>query len=132
MASDSTPQPRSPGETHSSPPTQDYWVAVCTPEHTASDDDIAEMLPTHLQWVRSVEDSGQLFLAGPLLSGPGVRRGSGIMIFRADDESAALDIANQDPFKTSGLRTFVLYHWQPNEGSLSLRLTLSNRSYDWR
>lgn len=132
MAPDSTPQLKSPGQTHYSPPTQDYWVAVCTPEDAASDNDIAEVLPTHLQWLRSVEDRDQLFLAGPLLSGPGVRRGSGIMIFRASDESAALDIANQDPFKTSGLRTFVLYHWQPNEGSLSLHLSLSNRSYNWR
>lgn len=132
MAPDSTPHPNSPGQEHSSPPTQDYWVAVCTPEDTASDDDIAEILPTHLQWVRSLEDSNQLFLAGPLLSGPGVRRGAGIMIFRASDESAALDIANQDPFTTSGLRTFVLYHWQPNEGSLSLHLTLSDRRYEWR
>ena len=111
---------------------KDYWVALCTPPETASQDDIAATLPTHLEWARSAEDRNQLYMAGPLLSGPDVRMGSGIMIFRAADEAEARAIMGQDPFVIAGLRTFVLYQWQVNEGSVFLRLSLSHHTYDWR
>ena len=111
---------------------KDYWVALCTPPETASQEDIAAMLPTHLEWARSAEDRNQLYMAGPLLSGPDVRMGSGIMIFRAADEADARAIVGQDPLVTAGLRTFDLYQWQVKEGSVYLRLSLSHHSYDWR
>jgi uncharacterized protein YciI len=113
------------------PLTKKYWVALCTPKDTASQEDIAATLPKHLEWLQNIEDHDQLFMAGPLLSGPDVRMGSGMMIFRAADETEAEAIANQDPFVTGGLRTFVLYEWSLNEGSVSLRVSLGQHTYDW-
>ncbi len=72
-----------------------------------------------------------LLAAGPLLSGPGVRPGSGVTVLRAPDEDAARRIAADDPFVRAGLRTFDVYRWQLNEGSVSVRLSLGTGTYEW-
>jgi uncharacterized protein YciI len=110
---------------------KDYWVATCTPVETATPDDIDAVLPTHLDWVRAIEERDQLLMAGPLLVGPGVRFGSGMIILRAANETEADAIAKEDPFVTAGLRTFVLHQWRLNAGSISVRLSLSRQTYDW-
>jgi uncharacterized protein YciI len=132
VTTDSTADDERSGGSDVPAPVKEYWVALCTPKETASQEDIAATLPTHLEWLQHIEDHNQLFMAGPLLSGPDVRMGSGIMIFRAADETEATSIANQDPFVTGGLRTLVLYRWRLNEGSVSLRVSLGQHTYDWR
>ena len=111
---------------------KEYWVALCTLIDTARQEDIAATLPAHLNWLQHIEVHDQLFMAGPLLCGPQVRMGSGIMIFRAAGEIEATSIANQDPFVTGGLRTYVLYQWLLNEGSVTLRVSLGKHTHDWR
>jgi uncharacterized protein YciI len=70
--------------------------------------------------------------SGPLLSGPDVGPGSGVAILRAADEEAARLIAAEDPFVRSGLRTFAVYRWRLNEGSISVRMSLGTGNYEWQ
>ncbi len=70
--------------------------------------------------------------SGPLLSGPGAGPGSGVTIIRADSEEAARKIAAGDPFVRHGLRTFEVYRWRLNEGSIGVRVSLGTGTFDWR
>lgn len=84
-----------------------------------------------MQWLLTLERNDVLFVSGPLLEGPGVGPGSGVTVLRAADEDAARAVAEQDPFVRAGLRTFSVYRWQLNEGSVSMRISLGTGSYEW-
>ena len=71
-------------------------------------------------------------MSGPLLSGPGTGPGSGVTVLRAADGEAAEAIAAQDPFVRAGLRTFAIYQWRVNEGSIGIQLSLGTGTYDWK
>ena len=52
-----------------------------------------------------------------------------------DDAAVALlarQIADGDPFVRHGLRTFELYRWRLNEGSIGVRVSLGTGTYDWQ
>ncbi len=83
-------------------------------------------LPAHLEYQRSLEASGVLFLAGPTSDASGdAMEGAGLVIYRAQSMEEARTLAENDPMHRSGARGFTLRKWLVNEGSLSTNLGLS-------
>ena len=110
---------------------RDYWLILSTPRPGVEASDLQPHLQDHVAWLLGLEQSGVLFLSGPLLSGPGVGPGSGVTVLRAADEAGAAAIADQDPFVLAGLRTYAVHQWRLNEGSVSVRLSLGTGTYTW-
>ncbi len=108
----------------------DYWLVVSSPVGGMDPDRFEQVLPDHLRRVSRLEAEGTVFLAGPLLSGPGVSRGSGVIVLRADGEDSARAIHDRDPLHEAGLRTFAVNRWRLNEGSVSVRLFLGAGTLD--
>jgi uncharacterized protein YciI len=111
---------------------RDYWLILSAPlpgtDRTAIDGKVEE----HVRWLLRLEQEDVLFLSGPLLCGPGTGPGSGVTVIRAADADAARAVAAQDPFVQAGLRTFTVYQWRLNEGSIGIRISLGTATYDWR
>ena len=108
---------------------KDYWLVLSTPNPGTDADAIKAHVQSHLDWTLALERQGVVFASGPLLDGPGVGPGSGITVLRAADEHGAQLIAAGDPFVLAGLRTFEVYRWRLNEGSVSVRLSLGTGTY---
>jgi uncharacterized protein YciI len=109
----------------------DYWLILSTPEPATTAADIQTHLQDHLDWLLELEGKGTLFASGPLLAGPDVGPGSGVTVLRAADQAQAQAIAAADPFVRAGLRSFQVYRWRLNEGSVSVRLSLGTGTYEW-
>ena len=110
---------------------RDYWLAVWRPHDSTTAEDIAAVVDEHVEWLLGLESDGALLLSGPLLEGPGTRPGSGITVVRAADADEARRLAEQDPFVRAGLRTFDLFRWRINEGSVGVTLDLGSGSFRW-
>ncbi len=111
---------------------RDYWLILSTPADGTDTAAIDAHVAEHVAWMLELERDGVLFVSGPLLSGPGVGPGSGATVVRAADEDAARLIAANDPFVRAGLRTFEVYRWRVNEGSVSVRMSLGTGTYEWQ
>ena len=109
----------------------DYWLLLSTPLPGTDAAAVAAVVDEHIAWLLELERTGVLFVSGPLLAGPGVGPGSGVTVLRAADEDTARRIAAEDPFVKAGLRTFDVYHWRLNEGSVSVRVPLGTGTYEW-
>ena len=72
-------------------------------------------LPTHLTYLRRLEDAGDLVLSGPF----GDRTGGMIMV-RAASLAEAQAIAEADPLVASGVDVYELHEWLPTAGDPSL------------
>ena len=59
-------------------------------------------------------------------------RGEGMTVIRAESLDAARAIAAEDPMHVSGARAFEVRPWLVNEGSLTIRLNHSKRSFQLR
>ena len=88
------------------------------------------LLPSHLEYMISLEKRGVLFASGPLADGEGRPNGAGLTILRAADAREARELAEADPFVRNGLRTFELKEWTIMEGTLGLRVNLSDQSVE--
>ena len=97
---------------------------------SATPDQIGALLPQHLEFMIGLEKSGVLFASGPLADGEGKMRGDGLTIVRAANAAEARKIARQDPFVINGLRTFDLREWTVMEGSLGIKINLSDQSLE--
>lgn len=103
----------------------EVFVAESTPQK--SPDEVKAVLPQHLEYVRGLEVSGKLMLAGPLSDDSGEEmQGAGMLVFRAASMEDARTLAENDPMHLSGARTFRLRKWLVNEGSLSITAGLSS------
>jgi hypothetical protein len=51
-----------------------------------------------------------------------------MIIVRAASEAEARAIADADPYHKQGFRTYRLQKWMLNEGTLGLRINLSNQT----
>ena len=90
---------------------------------------LEEVLPKHREYLHGLEKRGVLIMAGPLSDeDPGNWSGGGMLAYLAEDEAAARDLADADPMHTSGARTYTLRRWLVNEGSLTVRVKLSDQS----
>ncbi|MBV1698685.1 MAG: hypothetical protein KGK33_02850 [Hyphomicrobiales bacterium] len=88
------------------------------------------LLPAHLEYMIGLEKRGVLFASGPLTEGEGPPTGAGLTILRAANAAAARELADADPFVKGGLRTYELKEWTVMEGSLGLRVNLSDQSVE--
>ncbi len=103
------------------------WVV--TTKAVASPDQLAPLLEAHLLHQIRLEKDGIMFGAGPLSNPDGTPTGTGMIIIRADSEADARRIADQDPFHSSGLRTYSLQQWSLNEGRVTITVDFSDQSY---
>ena len=103
------------------------YVVLTTPLKPLSE--LATVLSEHLEYMIGLEKGGVLFASGPFLVGEQIAPGSGMTILRASSLEEAKATAEQDPFYASGMRSFEVREWQLNEGSFTLTLHYSDRSY---
>jgi uncharacterized protein len=110
---------------------RDYWLVRSSPVEAITGADIEQHLDAHLAWLLKLEVDGTVFLSGPLTSGPGIRPGSGITVLRASSAEHAAAIAATDPFVLAGLRTFEVFGWRVNEGTIGVRMSLGTGTYSF-
>jgi len=97
---------------------------------TGSPDRIREVLPLHLEYMIGLERKGFVFASGPLTTTGGEPRGDGMTILRSASADEARRIAEADPFFVNGLRTIEVREWTVMEGSLGLKVNLSDQSVE--
>ncbi len=86
------------------------------------------ILPDHLAYLATLERSGELFMAGPLMNeDPETWSGDGLLVYAAESYQRAVEIADKDPLHASGARTYTIRPWLLNDGSLRLNITLSTQ-----
>jgi uncharacterized protein len=91
---------------------------------------LKEVLPEHLRYMIHLEKMGVVFASGPLTDEGGEPRGEGLTILRAANAAEARMFAEADPFYREGLHTFEVRAWTVMEGSVSLRVNLSDQSIE--
>jgi uncharacterized protein YciI len=96
----------------------------------ATPEQIGALLPQHLEYMIGLEKNGALFASGPLADAEGKTRGDGLTVIRAANAADARKIAEQDPFVANKLRTFELREWTVMEGSLGIRINLSDQTLE--
>jgi hypothetical protein len=87
-------------------------------------------LSAHLEYMIGLEKRGHVFASGPLADSEGPPTGVGLTVLRAKDAAEARAFAEADPFFINGLRTFELKEWTIMEGTLGLRVNLSDQSVE--
>ena len=105
-----------------------FYVVMSKP--TAPPEKLQQFLSAHLEYMIGLEKRGHVFASGPLTDSGGAPSGQGLTILRAADAAQARAIAEADPFFTNGLRTFALKEWTVMEGTLGLRVNLSDQSVE--
>jgi uncharacterized protein len=95
-----------------------------------SPEKLKALLPEHLEYMISLEKRGVLFASGPLSDGHGPPTGAGLTVLRVAGMDEARELAEADPFVRNGLRTFELKEWTIMEGTLGLRVNLSDQSVE--
>jgi uncharacterized protein len=93
-------------------------------------DKLQPFLSAHLEYMIGMEKRGHVFASGPLADGEGPPTGAGLTILRAKDKTEARALAEADPFFINGLRTFELKEWTVMEGTLGVRVNLSDQSIE--
>ena len=91
---------------------------------------LKRLLASHLDYMIDLERRGMLFASGPLTEPDGAPSGHGLSILRVADAAEARRVAEAEPFFAQGLRTFELKEWTVMEGTLGLRVNLSDRSVE--
>ncbi len=107
---------------------QKYYVVISTP--VAKPEAFKPVLLEHLDYMIGLEKRGVVFASGPLADRAGPPTGRGLTVLRASDAAAARALAEADPFYINGVRTFELKEWTIMEGSLGLRVNLSDQSVE--
>ena len=95
-----------------------------------SPEKLKALLPAHLEYMISLEKRGVLFASGPLSDGKGPPSGAGLTVLRVADINEARALAEADPFVRNRLRTFEVKEWTIMEGTLGLRVNLSDQSVE--
>jgi hypothetical protein len=89
-------------------------------------DAVKQNLAEHRAYLRLLEERNVLFGAGPLWTEDGQYfEGDGMLIYRAASVEEATAIAQDDPMHSSGARIFKIRPWLLNDGSITIRVTLS-------
>jgi uncharacterized protein len=92
---------------------------------------VNQHLAKHHAYQIELEKQNVLFCAGPLFTDDGQYfEGDGMIIYRAASVEAATAIAQADPLHSSGARTFKIRPWLLNDGSITIRITLSEPQRD--
>ena len=92
---------------------------------------VNQNLAQHHAYQRELEEQNVLFGSGPLWTEDGQYfEGDGMLLYRAASVEAATAIAQADPLHSSGARTFKIRPWLLNDGSITIRITLSEPQRD--
>ena len=105
-----------------------FYAVLSQPSPTP--EKLKALLPAHLEYMIGLEKRGVLFASGPLSDGDGPPSGAGLTILRAANAREARELALADPFVANGLRTFELKEWTIMEGTLGLKVNLSDQSVE--
>jgi uncharacterized protein len=106
-----------------------FYAVLSQPSPTP--EKLKPLLPAHFEYMIALEKRGVLFASGPFSdSRGGPPNGAGLTILRAASAEEARALAEADPFVANGLRTFELKEWTVMEGSLGLKINLSDRSIE--
>lgn len=96
----------------------------------ATPEQIAALLPQHLEYMIGLEKQGLLFASGPLSAPAGTPAGDGLTILRVNSADEAGKIASTDPFVVNKLRTFEVREWTVMEGSVGVKVNFSDQSIE--
>lgn len=89
---------------------------------------VMENLEEHLKFQVKLEQDGVMVGAGPhWLDDEETWGGEGMVVIRAESLAHAREIAAADPMHASGAREFTVRPWLLNEGSLTVKLSFSDR-----
>ena len=105
-----------------------FYVVLSKPAVTP--DKLQPYLSAHLEYMIGLEKRGLVFASGPLADGEGPPTGQGLTVLRAKDADEARALAEADPFFVNGLRTFELKEWTVMEGTLGVRVNLSDQTVE--
>jgi uncharacterized protein YciI len=97
----------------------------------ATAEQIGAILPQHLEYMIGLEKKGTLFASGPLSVPAGAPAGDGLTILRASSEAEAREIASADPFVVGKLRSFEVREWTVMEGSIGVKVNLSDQTLEF-
>ena len=97
----------------------------------ATAEQISAVLPQHLEYMIGLEKTGALFASGPLSAPAGAPAGDGLTILRAASEAEAREIASADPFVINKLRSFEVREWTVMEGSIGVKINLSDQTLEF-
>ena len=92
---------------------------------------LGAVLPDHLEYMIGLEKAGALFASGPLTAPAGAPAGDGLTILRAANEEEARKIALADPFVINKLRSFEVREWTVMEGSIGVKVNLSDQTLEF-
>ena len=105
-----------------------FYAVISQP--SSAPEKLKPLLPAHLEYMIGLEKRGLLFASGPLSDGAGPPSGAGLTILRAASAEEARSLAEADPFVANGVRTFDIKEWTIMEGSLGLKVNLSDQSIE--
>jgi uncharacterized protein len=105
-----------------------FYAVLSQPSPTP--DKLKAFLPAHLEYMIGLEKRGLLFASGPLSDGDGPPNGAGLTILRVSSAREARELAEADPLVANGLRSFELKEWTVMEGTLGLKINLSDQSVE--
>jgi uncharacterized protein len=105
-----------------------FYVVLSKP--VVAPDQLQPFLSAHLEYMIGLEKCGHVFASGPLADGAGPPTGAGLTVLRAKDLNEARELAEGDPFFVNGLRTFELKEWTVMEGTLGVRVNLSDQTVE--
>jgi len=117
-------QEAKPDERHSG--AQKVFFLCFTEPGSMTPEEMRPHIDAHKSWLVELERSGGLVMGGPMLDDDYRFAGPGLLVLRAKSFAEARAVADADPFHARGIRTYRLVPWQVNEGSIELRLTLSD------
>src|SRR6202030_470693 len=104
------------------------YVVLSNP--AVAPDKLQPFLSAHLEYMIGLEKRGHVFASGPLADGAGPPTGAGLTVLRAKDMDEARALPEVDPFFVNGLRTFELKEWTVMEGTLGVRVNLSDQTVE--
>jgi hypothetical protein len=104
-----------------------FFACFTEPSGPDSAERIKQSFDAHKAWL--AEHESDILVAGPLLTELLEYSGTGLIVLRAESLADAVKIAQDDPMHRSGARTFRVVPWRLNEGTITARLTISDRSF---
>jgi uncharacterized protein YciI len=105
-----------------------FYVVLSKP--AVAPDKLQPYLSAHLEYMIGLEKRGLVFASGPLADGEGPPTGQGLTVLRAKDANEARTFAEADPFFINGVRTFEIKEWTVMEGTLGVRVNLSDQTIE--
>jgi hypothetical protein len=105
-----------------------FYVVLSKPAVTP--DKLQPYLSAHLEYMIGLEKRGLVFASRPLADGEGPPTGQGLTVLRAKDADEARALAEADPFFINGVRSFEIKEWTVMEGTLGVRVNLSDQTIE--